>query len=62
MKYKPEIPMTGIDDSGLKITIAWVANWVLNWQPDEMEELYQKMYPLRYAPKNLDKDDIQVSV
>ena len=62
LKYKPEIPMTGLDDSGLKSTIAWVANWVLNWQPDEMEGLYKNMYPMRYDPRNLKADDIQVSV
>jgi nucleoside-diphosphate-sugar epimerase len=63
LKYKPEIPMTGVDDSGIKSTIAWVANWILNWQPDEMEALYKNMYPARYAPKEKKEDnDIQVSV
>ena len=59
--YKPEYPMTGLDSSGLKSTIEWIANWVLNFQEDEMDLLRKKMYPGRY-PDEQPKDDIQVSV
>lgn len=62
LKYKPEYPMTGVDSSGLKSTIEWIANWILNWQEDEMDALREKMYPMRYAPKNKKTDDIEVSV
>ena len=60
--YKPEYPMTGLDSSGLKSTIEWIANWVLNFQEDEMDLLRKKMYPLRYPDDEQPKDDIQVSV
>ena len=62
MGYKPEYPMTGLDSSGLKSTIEWIANWVLNFQEDEMDLLRKRMYPSRYPDEPTNKDDIQVSV
>lgn len=52
LDYYPEYPMSGVDDSGLKSTITWIANWVLNWQQDEMEALYDNMYPIRKLQKD----------
>jgi nucleoside-diphosphate-sugar epimerase len=73
LNYEPQIPMTGVDSSGLKSTIEWVANWVLNFDEKEMDLLREKMYPLRYDKRNqmqsntdtsssIQSDDIQVSV
>lgn len=64
--YEPMYPMSGVDSSGLKSTIEWIANWVLNYQEDEMDNLRQAMYPLRYNKQVENNastgDDIQVSV
>lgn len=58
LKYEPIYPMGGIDSSGLKTTIEWVANWLLNYDEKEMDVLREKMYPLRYK----EESDIEVSV
>lgn len=63
--YEPEYPMTGVDSSGLKSTIEWIANWILNYDEKEMDTLRQIMYPARYPSTSTNKDssgDIQVSI
>lgn len=71
LNYEPEIKMTGVDASGLKTTIEWMAHDVLHYDENEMDNLRKNMYPLRYKDSqtaNDDKnssiqpDDIQVSV
>lgn len=64
--YEPQYPMTGIDSSGLKSTIEWMANWVLNYDEKEMDNLRKALYPARYSAElykdDNKKGDIQVSL
>jgi UDP-glucuronate 4-epimerase len=65
LNYEPQYPLTGIDSSGLKTTIEWMANYVLNYDEKEMDNLRQKFYPLRYPEKQKEESglgDIQVSI
>jgi UDP-N-acetylglucosamine 4-epimerase len=65
--YSPQVPMSGIDSSGLKSTIEWMANYVLNYDEKEMDDLRRRLYPLRYGHEEQKQEesglgDIQVSI
>lgn len=67
LNYDPLIPMSGVDSSGLKTTIEWMANWVLNYDEKEMDNLRKRLYPMRYPTQQDNKSgisskNIQVSV
>jgi UDP-glucuronate 4-epimerase len=67
LNYEPQYPLTGIDSSGLKTTIEWMANYVLNYDEKEMDDLRRRLYPLRYGHEEQKQEesglgDIQVSI